>query len=213
MRLSNEAGYERRKDGHLLRVITGTARGMKLETLEGNGLRPTADSIKEAIFSIIQFEIEGRSVLDLFAGSGQLGVEALSRGAASATFVDENNDAVAMIKQNLTHTKLFPKARVAGSDFHSYLTHCRTVFDIALLDPPYSKGLIDASLPLVAPLMSPGGVIICEAARIDPLPEAAGEFVLQRTYRHGKTIVGLYRRPDPERLNESDENSNLPRQL
>lgn len=192
------AGPNRPDSEAVMRVITGSARGMKLETLEGLDVRPTADRVKEAIFSMIQFEIEGRCVLDLFAGSGQLGLEALSRGADSATFVDQNNDAVAVIKKNLARTKLLPKARVAGADYHSFLTHCKTVFDISLLDPPYGKGLIEAALPLVAPLMAPAGVIVCEAAGIDPMPEAAGDFALRQIYRYGKTAVGLYRRPDPK---------------
>lgn len=169
-----------------MKVITGTARGARLATLEGDETRPTAARVKEAVFSMIQFEIEGRNVLDLFAGSGQLGLEALSRGAAGATFVDRNSEAVDIIKQNLIHTKLFQKAIVAGADFEPFLAHCKSVFDIALIDPPYSKGLVVAALPFVAPLMSPGGVIVCEVAKKDSLPESAGDFHLVQTHYYGK---------------------------
>ena len=90
----------------MMRVITGRARGIKLVTLEGEMTRPTSERAKEAIFSMIQFDLEGRRVLDLFAGSGQMGIEALSRGAAQAVMVDQSKDAIAIIKQNVEKTKL-----------------------------------------------------------------------------------------------------------
>jgi 16S rRNA (guanine966-N2)-methyltransferase len=179
-----------------MRVITGTLRGAKLNTLEGEDVRPTSDRVKEAIFSMIQFEIEERNVLDLFAGSGQLGIEALSRGAVSCTFVDQRNDAVAIIKQNLINVKLFEKAKVLTSEAVVFLKYAKTVFDIAIIDPPYSQGLVTAVLPFVAPLMSPQGTIICEVAKKDELPKNAGDFVLTNKYNYGKTSVGLYRKSE-----------------
>ena len=179
-----------------MRVITGIARGAKLLTLEGEDVRPTADRVKEAIFSIIQFEIEGRNVLDLFAGSGQLGIEALSRGAVSCTFVDQRNEAAAMVKQNLMNVKLFEKAKVLTSEAVAFLKYSKNVFDIAIIDPPYSKGLVNAVLPYVAPLMSPQGSIICEVAKKDELPKNAGDFVLVNQYNYGKTSVGLYKKQE-----------------
>jgi 16S rRNA (guanine966-N2)-methyltransferase len=179
-----------------MRVITGIARGAKLLTLEGEDVRPTTDRVKEAIFSIIQFEIEGRNVLDLFAGSGQLGIEALSRGAVSCTFVDQRNEAAAMVKQNLMNVKLFEKAKVLTSESVSFVKFSKNVFDIAIIDPPYSKGLVSAVLPFVAPLMSPQGVIICEVAKKDELPTNAGDFVLVNKYNYGMTTVGLYKKPE-----------------
>ena len=86
-----------------MRVITGTARGRKLREPKNMDIRPTTDKVKESLFSIIQFDIEGRRVLDLFAGTGQLGIEALSRGAKSVTFVDQSNDAIAIVRENLEH--------------------------------------------------------------------------------------------------------------
>ena len=181
-----------------MRVITGSARGAKLTTLEGDELRPTADRVKEAVFSSIQFEIEGRRVLDLFAGSGQLGIEALSRGAQSATFVDMNDKAALVVKQNLAHVGLFDKATVLTGDFQPFLAHTKTVFDIVFIDPPYSKGLIDQALPLAAAKTSPQGVIVCEAAKRDTLPQQAGDFSLAATRNYGKTIIGYYRVPAKE---------------
>lgn len=177
-----------------MRVITGSARGRKLETLEGLETRPTAEKVKEAEFSMIQFEIEGRVVLDLFAGSGQLGIEALSRGAKSAVFVDANPAAIKIIRSNLEKTGLSQQASVAAGDFEQFLTYTKTVFDIVFMDPPYSQGLIDKALPLVVPHVSDYGVIICEAARIDTLPEEAGDFKLVRESKYGKTKLGIYRK-------------------
>ena len=119
-----------------MRVITGTARGRKLNTLEGRDVRPTTDQVKEAMFSIIQFEVEGAAVLDLFAGSGQLGIEALSRGARLAVFVEQSRKAQEMVRQNLLTTKLAEHSRVTAMDAIAYLQGCRDTFDIALLYPP-----------------------------------------------------------------------------
>lgn len=177
-----------------MRVITGLARGRKLVALEGLDTRPTSDKVKEAEFSMIQFEIEGRNVLDLFAGSGQLGIEALSRGAKHATLVDANPEAVKIIRENLVRTGLSDKASVAAGDAEQFLTHTKAVFDIVFIDPPYSKGFIDKVLPLTVPHVSEHGVIICEAARIDEVPDSAGDFKLVRQNNYGKTQLAVYRK-------------------
>lgn len=176
-----------------MRVITGTARGRKLVTPEGLETRPTSDMAKEALFSIIQFEVEGAVVLDLFAGSGQLGIEALSRGAHSAVFIDTSREAQKAIMQNLENTGFKSSARVAMMDALSFLRSCKDTFDIALLDPPYNMGLIQEVLPLLSEKMSPGGIIICETERQENLPESAGEFKLFKEYRYGKAKLTTYR--------------------
>lgn len=122
-----------------MRVITGTARGRVLKELEGLETRPTTGKVKESLFSIIQFDIEGRRVLDLFAGTGQLGIEALSRGAKSAVFVDAREDACKLIRENLKRTRLQEDARVVRSDYLDYLSRCREQYDIIFLDPPYAE--------------------------------------------------------------------------
>ena len=119
-----------------MRVITGKARGVQLKTPDGMLTRPTTDRFKEALFSIINFDIPGANVLDLFGGTGQLGIEALSRGAKSATFVDAREDACKLIKENLRRTKLEADAKVLRSDYLDYLKRCRDPFDIIFLDPP-----------------------------------------------------------------------------
>lgn len=181
-----------------MRVITGTARGRSLQTLEGEDVRPTSDRIKEAVFSIIQFEIEGRRVLDLFAGSGQLGIEALSRGAEKAVFVDANAQAVSVVRQNLLKCGFEKNSIVLNTDAFTYLVSGARgdVFDIAFLDPPYRMGLVQKALPLVAANMSAGGVILCETPMEEEIPEEAGNFHVVKTYRYGKIKITLYRSKD-----------------
>lgn len=176
-----------------MRVITGTAKGRVLKTLEGESVRPTIERVKEAVFSIIQFEIEGRRVLDLFAGSGQLGIEALSRGAASAVFIDADKAAASMVKENIESAKLGENAIVLQTDAFAFLQTSGLTFDIVFLDPPYGTGILQDTLPLAAAKTAPGGVIICETPATEKLPEQAGAFSLNRTYKYGKTAITVYR--------------------
>lgn len=176
-----------------MRVITGTARGRRLITLEGDDVRPTTDIVKEALFSIIQFEIEGRKVLDLFGGCGQLAIEALSRGAHSAVIVDASKKSVEVIKKNLETTGFQKQAVVLNTDAVSFLTRRTEKYDIAFIDPPYSVGLLEKALAKISDVMNEGGVVICEAPFKDEVPEAAGTFRLQKKYRYGKTGLFVYR--------------------
>ncbi len=150
-----------------MRIITGTARGKKLETLEGENTRPTGERVKEAVFSMIQFDIEGRRVLDLFGGSGQLALEALSRGAASAVITDISPEAVEIIKRNAKGTRLFDRCRVSVMDAEQFLRRAagRESFDIIFLDPPYASDLLYKSLVLIARggVASGGALIVCES--------------------------------------------------
>ncbi len=177
-----------------MRVITGSARGMSLKTLEGDNVRPTTDKVKEAVFSTIQFEIEGRRILDLFAGSGQLGIEALSRGAESAVFVDADKNAVRIVKENLAKTKLDYKATVAQTDSLAFLSMTDRIFDIAFLDPPFSTGLLEKALAKVESHIAEGGLVICEHPFADELPEIQGGLEKQKTYKYSKTAVTVYRK-------------------
>ena len=132
-----------------MRVITGSARGRRLETLEGEDVRPTTDRIKEAVFSIIQFETEGRNFLDLFAGPGQMGIEALSRGAKSVSFVDNAKKSLETVKRNLKATKLENSAKVFAMDFHSFLSMNSQINDIELIDQPYRTAILNDQIKLV----------------------------------------------------------------
>ncbi len=179
-----------------MRIITGSARGKKLQSLEGERVRPTPDRVKEALFNIIQFDLEGRRVLDLFAGSGQLGLEAISRGAREAVFVDSSRDSVSVVEKNIAATGFGEQAKVVNADFASFLSRNPQPFDIALLDPPYRTGLLQQALPQVATVMNLGGTILCEHPSDEELPLSAGDFVKVRSYRYGKILLTVYRHKD-----------------
>ncbi len=178
-----------------MRVITGTARGRKLKTLEGMSVRPTTEMVKESMFSILQFELEQSMVLDLFAGSGQLGIEALSRGARYCVFVDQSRESLEIIRDNLKTTGLFEHSRVASMDALAYLRSCKERFDIAILDPPYESGLIEQALPLLADKMNENGIIVCETSKSEMLPKEVGLFAIHREYKYGKVKLTTYRVP------------------
>lgn len=182
----------------LMRIITGSARGRRLITPEGLDVRPTPEKVKEALFSALQFDIEGRRILDLFAGSGQLGLEALSRGADSAVFVDSSPVSVKTVQKNLEATGLTDRAKVCRTDYAAFCASSRETFDIAFLDPPYAKGLLLPAIKAVLPLMSDYGMVICEHPPEIELPEKVGGFSVLRTYRYGKVTVTVYRKGGAE---------------
>lgn len=178
----------------MMRVITGVARGRRLETLPGEEItRPTAESVKEALFSMIQFEIEDKRVLDLFAGSGQLGIEALSRGAASCTFVENNKKAEQVVKANIENCGFSSVADVVLCDAAAFLSRINR-FDVAFLDPPYKKGLIEKCMPGLVKLMSDDGIIVCETSKEEKLPEKFGNFAAAKERNYGKTKITIYRK-------------------
>lgn len=179
-----------------MRVITGTAKGRRLETLTGLDTRPTVGKVKEGVFSAICFEIEGRRVVDVFAGSGQMGIEALSRGARSCLFIDRSRDAAAVIGRNLHTTGLAHAATVLCGDALATLARQSGPFDLAFLDPPYAAGLQLPCLELLAQKLAPGGAVLCESDRDTDLPDTVGTLELQRTYRYGRVLVRLYRQKE-----------------
>ncbi|MCR5207702.1 MAG: 16S rRNA (guanine(966)-N(2))-methyltransferase RsmD [Eubacterium sp.] len=177
-----------------MRVITGSARGRNLITLPGEEItRPTTQSTKEALFSSIQFELEGTQVLDLFAGCGQLGIEALSRGARFCTFVDNNRSAVKIVEENVKKCGFEDVSSVVFSDALAFLSR-NGGYDIALLDPPYNKGLIAECLEKLVTKMKDEGVIICETAKNEALPETVGEWSVSKEKAYGKTKLTYYRK-------------------
>ena len=176
-----------------MRVITGTARGRKLKEPQGMDIRPTTDSVKEAIFNTIQFDIEGRRVLDLFAGTGQLGIEALSRGAASCVFVDESTAAVRLVRENLAASRL--QGTVVQTESIGYLSGGEK-FDLIFLDPPYDSTLLDKALLAVIKYdkLAAGGIIVCESRREKVLPEVSAPYRIKRQRAYGKIMLTLYER-------------------
>ncbi len=180
------------QERYFMRVITGIARGRRLQTVDGNDVRPTTDNVKEAVFSIIQFYIDGRTFLDAFSGSGQMGIEALSRGAKRAVFVDSERHSINVIRKNLEATGLSASASVVNSDTISFLSSVNEGFDIAYLDPPYKTGLLQAAMSKLPRVMNKSGIIICEHPADEELTEEFGGFVLKKSRRYGKISIEIY---------------------
>ena len=186
-----------------MRVISGSARGRRLKELQGMETRPTTDKVKESLFNIIQFDIPGRKILDLFGGTGQLGIESLSRGAAPCTFVDQRRDAVKLIRENLNECRLSEQAKVVQGDSLAFLSACREKFDVIFLDPPYHTDLMDRALELVTKIdiLSEHGIIICETMADRQLPPMEAPYEWGKDYRYGqiKLTIGRRQGSDPIR--------------
>ena len=179
-----------------MRVIAGKAKGIALKTPDGMQTRPTADRVKEALFSIIQFDLPGAKVLDLFGGTGQLGIEALSRDASSAVFVDAREDACRLIRENLKRTHMEDDARVVRSDYLDYLKRCKDKFRIVFLDPPYAEVFLENALKMITEIdiLESGGIIIAERPLGKDLPWDFLGFTRSRDYKYGKILLTVYRK-------------------
>jgi 16S rRNA (guanine(966)-N(2))-methyltransferase RsmD len=179
-----------------MRVITGSARGRKLKSPDGFDIRPTTDKVKESIFSIIQFNIAGAEILDLFAGSGQLGIEALSRGASGCTFVDKSPDAVKTVLDNIATCGFGDRSTVKRNDAESYVKMCSDRdfrFDVALLDPPYASALLGNILPNLAKIMNDGGIVILEHGNsFIPAESYGGRLFFDKSYSYGKINLSKF---------------------
>ena len=182
-----------------MRVITGTARGRRLKEPQGMDIRPTTDKVKESMFSILQFDIEGRRVLDLFGGTGQLGIEALSRGASEVVFVDKSAAALKLIRGNLELCGLSDRARVRSGDSLAYLRSGER-FDLIFLDPPYDTGLLEQALQDIAgfDICREHGIIMAESPADAVLPPLAAPYRLYREYRYGRIKLTVYHRQGNE---------------
>lgn len=176
-----------------MRVITGSARGRKLLEPEGMAVRPTTDMVKEAMFNIVQFDIEGRRVLDLFAGTGQLGIEALSRGAAECVFVDESPKSLKLVRANLERCGL--RGRVEQSESIGFLRRGGK-FDLVFLDPPYDSNLLEKALEAIqnVDILNDGGIIVCESRREKTMPELAPPYRQTLSRRYGKVCLTVYKK-------------------
>ena len=179
-----------------MRVITGKARGTVLKTPEGNLTRPTADRVKEALFSIIQFDVPNAKVLDLFAGTGQLGIEALSRDAQYAVFVDQQDKACRLVAENLKKTKLEAYARVVRSDYETYLKNCKEKFDIIFLDPPYAEKFLENALNLITEIdiLQFGGIIVAERPVEKELLFEFPGYSRSKDYKYTNTVLTVFRK-------------------
>ena len=158
--------------------------------------RPTADRVKEALFSIINFDIPGSRVLDLFGGTGQLGIEALSRGAECAVFVDSRDDACQLIRENLRRTKL--EGTVVRSDYMDYLNRCGRKFDVILLDPPFAEVFLENALKRITEIdiLQSGGIIMLERPYGKDLPYDFDGYVRSKDYKYGTILLTTYRKTE-----------------
>ena len=179
-----------------MRVITGSARGKQLKELPGLDTRPTIARVKEGLFNVIQFDIEGRRVLDLFAGTGQLGIETLSRGAVHCDFVDQSPAAMKIIQENVKACRLTDRARFHQKDFAVFLASAPGKYDLIFLDPPYETGALERALDTIAriDIVSGNGIIVCESPEDQVLPDLPAPYEKGRQYRYGKIKLTLYRR-------------------
>lgn len=176
-----------------MRVITGSCRGRRLVSPKGMDVRPTSDMTKEAVFSILTNRVEGSIFLDLFSGSGQMGIEALSRGAEKAIFIDSSLDSINCTKENVKSASLLPSSRIAQMDCLSFLGGTRDQFDIAFLDPPYASDILEKALPLLACHMAEDGIILCETDKKSILPEDIGSgFKKKKEYKYGLAKITSY---------------------
>lgn len=178
-----------------MRVITGKAKGIILKTPQGDSTRPTADRVKEAVFSMLQFDIEGRSILDLFAGSGQMGIEALSRGASSAVFIDKSKDSIKFIKENLTKTKLSDAATIFQLDYIDFIKrNSGKKFDIIIIDPPYAQKMYNPALQalLDADMLKTTSLIVCESGTDEIFNndiKLQSKFEIAKQNKYGNTFI------------------------
>ena len=180
----------------MMRIITGTAKGIKLATLDGDATRPTSERAKEAVFSMIQFDIEGRDILDLYAGSGQMGLEALSRGAKSATFVDSSRAATDIIAANAKKTRLDASSRIITADCNGFISRLNEKYDIVFIDPPYALRAVAEALKglLQKGALKKTCTIVCESAEEDIFegePELADRFNVLRKAKYGAAHITI----------------------
>lgn len=179
-----------------MRVIAGKAKGIQLKTPDGMLTRPTTDRVKEALFSIIQFDIPGAAVLDLFGGTGQLGIEAISRGAKRAVFVDARREACQLIRENIKKAHMEGECGVVQGDYMEYLNRCRETFDLIFLDPPYAEVFLENAIKKITEIdiLRSGGIIIAERPLGKELPWEFPGYTRSRDYKYGKIILTLYRK-------------------
>ncbi|KPJ60776.1 MAG: hypothetical protein AMJ46_04715 [Latescibacteria bacterium DG_63] len=187
-----------------MRITAGALRGRKLATLGGRGTRPTSSRVREAVFNLLRDRIEGARVLDLYAGSGALGIEALSRGAARASFVDSSAPARRTIRENLASLGLTERGGVVGGVTKSAvrsLSDGGERFDIVFVDPPYGRGIAEETLKAIAAarVIENGGVVVVECGKRESLGERYGRLQLQTSRLYGDTRILLFEVLSPRR--------------
>ncbi len=184
-----------------MRIITGTARGKRLQTPQGLHTRPTTDRVKESVFNIIQWDIEGRKVLDLFGGSGQLGLEAMSRGAASCVIVDGDRNAQKAIESNIKNCGFERNCQlIKGDSFRFLQRQKKDSYHLIFLDPPYGGELLNRAIAEICriDILSEGGIMVCESAATDVLEPVKAPYRVVKQYPYGHTVLTIITKGDAE---------------
>lgn len=183
-----------------MRVISGTLKGRKLVSFRGRHIRPTADRVREALFNILSFSWEGKDVLDLFAGTGGLGIEALSRGASSAVFVEHHPQARAVLEKNVDALALGSRCHIIKLGVEEGIRHFtrkKQSFDVIFLDPPYGTGLADSTLHLCArsAILREDGVLVVEHHAREAVASDYGVLCLSDRRQYGETVISFFAHP------------------
>ncbi len=184
-----------------MRIITGEYRGRRLETPVGNDVRPTTDKVKEALFNLIMADVPEAVVVDLFSGSGNLGLEALSRGASRCYFCDSSRDSIALIRRNVEYCRAQERSVIYTADYRKALDKIREKVDVFLLDPPYRKGILPDCLARIeeAGLLAEDGVIVCEHGTDEPMEDVIGGFEKFKERSYGSITLTIYSRTRGDR--------------
>jgi 16S rRNA (guanine(966)-N(2))-methyltransferase RsmD len=179
-----------------VKIISGSLKGRNIKGYDIDGTRPTMDRVKESLFGIIQNYVCDSYVLDLFAGTGQLGIEALSRGANNAVFVDAREDACKIIRENLRRTKLEDVSKVVRSDYLDYLNRCREQYNIIFLDPPYSEVFLENSIKRITEIdiLQTNGIIVAERPLGKELPWEFEGYTRSKDYKYSNTVLTIFRK-------------------
>ncbi len=179
-----------------MRIITGKFKGRKLYTPKDRHVRPTSDRVKEAIFSMLGDTITDNRVLDLFAGTGSLGLESLSRGASHCVFVDNNRDSIQLIKDNINHLGASKESTVISGDYRIALNQVKDPFDLIFIDPPYHVEEIEDILLTIDKkgLLEEDGAIVVERDHRHTLPDEVGSFRTTKSKKYGTTHITFYQR-------------------
>lgn len=175
-----------------MRIISGQFKGRKLKTLDGMNTRPTADRVKESLFNILGSRVYDANVLDLFAGSGSLGLEALSRGAVNCVFVDSSKAAISIVEENIKLCRQEKNSRLINKDYMEALKLINEKFDIIFVDPPYSKGIELVVLDKAKNILAENGVMIVETDQTDIPPDEIDRLVKYDSRKYGRTIISFY---------------------
>ena len=177
-----------------MRVIAGKYKGRRLVSPADSSIRPTGDKVKGALFSVIAEKVPGGRILDLFSGTGNLGIEALSRGASSCVFADRSPAGIRIIKENIAHCRIEEEVRVYPGDFRKVLMNQRKPFDVILLDPPYDAGAMDECFRIIREqeLLAEGGIIVAEHGKREELPERFHGFTKEKDRKYGVAVLSIY---------------------